>query len=65
MSYRFHPLREAPDVGIIVDPDGEARPARFMTLAEARAHALSKLRREDLRLLEKLRTEAKLSSPLA
>lgn len=39
MKWRFLKLEETPRFGILLDPDGEPTPARFLTVAQARAEA--------------------------
>lgn len=64
MSYRFYPLRNVDNFGILEQP-GKLKIAEFLAPGEAKKRALVKHRREELELLEKLRLEIKYASDLA
>lgn len=36
MAWRFYPLAEFSDFGVLVAPRGKTKPARFLTLKEAK-----------------------------
>lgn len=40
--WRFHQFAEHPRCGILVSPDGETRPAEFLTVEEAKLRAKRK-----------------------
>lgn len=39
MSWRFHPLRDAPDCGLLVKSGGKVTPAMFITPKQAKCIA--------------------------
>ena len=63
-DYRFEPLRDYPRRGILETPAGPQL-AEFLTPSTARSNALRQQRKEEMRLLAKLRAEIKYASDLA
>jgi hypothetical protein len=63
VSWRFYPLAEYPDSGILVSPGGKPCVAAFIR-PDKPSQRLARMRNEEKRLLEKMLGEAQTRSAL-